>query len=130
MPNTKQPFVYSMKHKMLGTVASSTATIPNNGVTKLTAASTYALAGPEVGSLVTIYAVGVDAVISCASTVAGSTGLVAFNNAGGTQRLTLNYDSTSGNDASVTLLGESSTQWRIIAAWPSVSSNAGVAVTT
>ena len=130
MPNTKQPFVYSLKHKMLGTVASSTATIPNNGVTKLTAASTYALTGPEVGSLVTIYAVGVDAVLSCASTVVGSTGQVSFNSGGGTQRLTLNYDSTVGNDASVTLLGESSTQWRIISAWPPVSSNAGVAVTT
>jgi hypothetical protein len=98
MPNTRQPFVYTMKHKMLGTAASSTVTIPNNGVTKLTAATTYALAGPEVGSLVTIIAVGADAVISCASTVVGSTGQVAFNNAGGTQRLALNYDSTSGNE--------------------------------
>jgi hypothetical protein len=104
--------------------------IPNYGATKITAAATYALAGPEVGSLVTIYAVGVDAVITCVSTVVGSTGQVAFNNAGGTQKLTLNYDSTVALDASVTLLGESSTQWRIISAWPPVSSNAGVAVTT
>ena len=119
-----------MKHKLMGTVASSTVTIPNNGVTKITAAATYALAAPEVGSLVTIYTVGADAVVTCTSTVVGSTGQVAFNNAGGTQRLTLNFDSTVGADASVTLLGESSTQWRIINAWPPVSSNAGVAVTT
>jgi hypothetical protein len=135
MPNTKQPFVYSLKHKMLGTVASSTVTIPNHGVTKITAAATYNLAGPEVGSLVTIYAVGVDAVITSVSTVVGSTGQVSFNGAGGTaQKLNLNYDSTVLNDPLVTLLGESSTQWRVMNVvgapvnW--ASSNAGVTITT
>ena len=130
MPNTKQPFVYSLKHKMLGTVASSAAVIANNGVSKLTAASTYVLAGPDVGSLVTITAVGVDATIVSTS----SSGQVAFNSAAGTQKLNLCYNSSASNqDISVTLMGESSTQWRIVNAWPGISASAtleGVIVTT
>jgi hypothetical protein len=135
MPNTKQPFVYTLKHKMLGTPASSAATLPNHGVTKITAASTYTLAGPEVGSLVTLYSVGVDATIVSVSTVVGSTGQVSFDGAGGTaQKLNLLYDSTVANTPCVTMIGESATQWRIISVvgapvnW--VSSNAGVSVTT
>jgi hypothetical protein len=133
MPNTKQPFVYTLKHKMLGTPASSAAAIPNNGVTKITAASTYTLAGPEVGSLVTIYAVGVDATIVSVSTVTGSSGQVAFNGMGGTQKLNLLYDSTVGNDPLVTLLGEATTQWRVLNAVNAgafATSNAGISITT
>jgi hypothetical protein len=133
MPNTKQPFVYTLKHKMLGTVASSTAVIPNNGVTKLTAASTYTLAGPEVGSLVTIYSVGADVTIVSVSTVTGSSGQVAFNGMGGTQKLNLLYDSTVGNDPLVTLLGEATTQWRVLNAVNAAAfatSNAGISITT
>jgi hypothetical protein len=134
MPNTKQPFIYTQKHKHFGSAASSTATIPNHGVTKITAAATYALAGPEVGSLVTLTAVGVDATIVSVSTVTGSTGQVSFNAAGGTQKLNLCYNSTVSNqDISVTLLGEGSTQWRIVNAWPGLASAStleGVLVTT
>jgi hypothetical protein len=133
MPNTKQPFVYTLKHKMLGTPASSAAAIPNNGVTRITAASTYTLAGPEVGSLVTIYAVGVDATIVSVSTVTGSSGQVAFNGMGGTQKLNLLYDSTVGNDPLVTLIGEATTQWRVMGATNAATfatSNAGISITT
>jgi hypothetical protein len=135
MPNYKSRHVYSMLHKHLGTPASSGAALPNNGVTKITAAATYTLAGPEIGSLVTLYTVGVDATIVSVSTVAGSTGQVSFNGAGGTaQKLNLLYDSTVANDPCVTMVGESSTQWRVISVvgapvnW--VSSNAGVTITT
>jgi hypothetical protein len=89
--------------------------------------------------MVTITAMGVDASITGFSTIAGSTGQCSFNGGGGTQRLDLAYDSTVGNDASVTLLAVGTTlsnvsggttRWAIIAAFPPTSSNAGVAVTT
>jgi hypothetical protein len=82
---------------------------------------------------VTIYAVGVDAVINSVSTTAGSTGQVSFNGAGGTQKLNLLYDSTVLNDPCVTLLGESATQWRILSFGNNgamATSNAGISVTT
>ena len=88
--NNKQPFVYTQASKMLGTLASSssTNTIPNQGVIQITAPSTYNLAGPNVGSLVTIYcassvAQGAAKILSV-STINGSSGQVAFNSAGGT----------------------------------------------
>ena len=53
---------------------------------------------------------------------------------GGTQKLVLSPTSAgAGEDMSVTLLGESSTQWRIISAWPKLSADSttnGVKVTT
>jgi hypothetical protein len=133
MATFKQPFTYNRNHRYLGVPASSAATIPNNGVTKITAAATYTLAGPEVGSMVTIYAVGVDASLASVSTVVGSTGQVAFNAAGGTQKLNFAYNSTVNNqDISVTLIGESATQWRIVSAWPGLGATTleGVNVTT
>jgi hypothetical protein len=140
MPNSRKPFIYTQEHKMLGTLpsSSSTNTIPNNGVTQIHLASTYNLQGPRVGSLVTIY---------CASTVAqggvkilstsstpGSTGQVAFNSAGGTQALNLVTNTTLNNqDISVTLIGESATQWRVLNAWPgraTATTLEGVIITT
>jgi hypothetical protein len=129
MPNYKSRHVYSMLHKHLGTPASSLAVIPNNGVTKLTLAATYALAAPEIGSLVTIYAVGVDATVVSTS----SLGQVAFNAAGGAQKLNFAFNSTVSNqDISVTLLGEATTQWRILSAWPGqgLTTLEGISVTT
>ena len=124
MPNTRMPFIYTQKHKHLGSAASSTATIPNNGVTKLTAAATYTLAGPEVGSLVTIYAVGADH---------GATERIGHD--GRTHGAVVSpgpreVEKRADGGGTVTLLGEASTRWVIISAWPPTSSNAGVAVTT
>jgi hypothetical protein len=134
MPSFKQPFV-GVNRKYLGALPSSTATIPNHGITKITAAATYTLAGPEVGSQVTIFTTAVDAVIVSVSTVAGSTGQVSFDANGGTaQKLNLLYDSTVLNMPMVTLLGVASTKWRIMnfggPAVSMVSSNAGITVTT
>jgi hypothetical protein len=136
MASSKQPFVYNRNHKFYGVPASSSSTplIPNSGVTRLTLASTYTLQGPEVGSLVTIYATSVDVSIVSVSTTPGSTGQVAFDDNAGTQKLNLLYDSTVKNTPMVTLIGESSTQWRILScggpAVSMVSSNAGVTVST
>jgi hypothetical protein len=141
MVNTKQPFIYTLKHKMTGAAvsSSSTAVLAPSGHHKLIAASTYVLAGPVIGDMVTITAMGVDASVTGFSTIAGSTGQCAFNGAGGTQVLNLAYDSTVANDASVTLLAVGTTasnvsggttRWAIIAAYPPTSSNAGVNVTT
>jgi hypothetical protein len=138
---TKKPFIYTQEHKYHGELASSssTNTIPANGVTKLHLASTYNLAGPSVGSLVTMYCTAAAGAalckILCVSTVAGSTGQVSFNSAGGTaQALFLCNNSTQFNsDVSVTMIGESATQWRIISAWPQISTAstlAGILVTT
>jgi hypothetical protein len=134
-PTYKKTFVYSGEHKYHGELASSSSStkIPNSGVHKITAASTYKLEGPYPGALVTIYAVGVDASINCTSTFGGSTGQAAFNSAGGTQVLNLLYDSTSLNDPMVTLIGESATQWRIMSfagGAAMATSNAGISVTT
>jgi hypothetical protein len=51
-----QPFVNYNRHKLLVT-QSTTANIPNTGVTKLTALSTYTLDAPYPGALKTIVAV-------------------------------------------------------------------------
>jgi hypothetical protein len=129
---TKKPFIYTMAHKYNGepNSSSSSAQLAPNGVHKLVTASTYTLAGPSVGSLVTLYSVGVDAsVVSKTS----SGGQVAFAETGGTQVLNLLYDSTVANTPTVTLLGESSTQWRIISFVnhaTMATSNAGISVTT
>ena len=79
---------------------------------QITAPSTYNLAGPNVGSLVTIYCASSvaqsAAKILSVSTIPGSTGQVAFNSAGGTaQSLFLVTNSTQFNsDICVTLIGE------------------------
>jgi hypothetical protein len=141
MVNTKQPFIYTQEHKMRGALPSSSSsnTIPNNGVHQVTAPSTYNLAGPRVGSLVTIYCASTvaqsAAKILSVSTVTGSTGQVSFNSAGGTaQALFLVTNSTLTNsDVCVTLIGENSTQWRVMSAWPGRSASStleGVLITT
>ena len=62
--------------------------------------------------------------ILCTSTVPGSTGQVAFNSAGGTQALSLITNATLTNqDISVTLIGESATQWRVMSAWPAATAH-------
>jgi hypothetical protein len=111
------------------------ATIPNHGVTRLTALSTYTLDGPVAGMVKTIYR---SAALSTGQIVIVSTssaGQASFNSLGGTQVMFLNAGTTTavGPDASVTLLGESSTQWRILSVYPGVaadSTSAGVYVTT
>jgi hypothetical protein len=140
MPNFRKPYIYTLEHRMNGTLASSssTNTIPNNGITQINAASTYNLQGPRVGSLVTIYCASTVAQggvkILSSSSVAGASGQVAFNSAGGTQALFLVTNTTLNNqDIGVTLVGESSTQWRIINAWPGRAASTtleGVIVTT
>jgi hypothetical protein len=78
---------------------------------------------------VTIYSVGVDCTIVSTS----SSGQVAFNGMGGTQKINLLYDSTVGNDPCVTLLGEATTQWRVLSATNAAAfatSNAGISITT
>jgi hypothetical protein len=58
---------------------------------------------------------------------------VAFDGRGGTQVLNLLYDSTTLQDPAVTLISESSTQWRIIGLAGNgahATSNAGISVST
>jgi hypothetical protein len=134
MPNTKRPFIYSLEHKLHGTPQTTATVLVNNGVHQLTGASTWILAHPRVGSLVTIYAAATmsTANITIVSTSTG--GQVAFNSGGGTQKLVLSPTTAgAGEDMSVTLLGEASTQWRIVSAWPKIapdSTTNGVRVTT
>jgi hypothetical protein len=133
MPNTLKRYPYRGDNKMYGTLASSSSSvqIPNSGFHRIRLASTYTLQGPVEGSLVTLYATSVDASVVSKTSTGGQ---VAFDDNGGTQVLNLLYDSTVKNCPCVTLLGESSTQWRIIGAVAPpvnlVSSNAGVTVTT
>jgi hypothetical protein len=134
MPNTKRPFIYSLEHKLHGTPQTTATVLVNNGVHQLTGASTWILAQPRVGSLVTIYAAATmsTANITIVSTSTG--GKVAFNSLGGTQKLVLSPTTAAvGEDMAVTLLGESATQWRIVNAWPKIapdSTTNGVRVTT
>ena len=134
MPNFKKPFIYSLEHKMNGTPQTTATVLANNGVHQLTGASTWIIAQPRVGSLVTIYAAASmsTANITIVSTSTG--GQVAFNSLGGTQKLILSPTTAAvGEDMSVTLLGESSTQWRIVSAWPRIAADStgnGVRVTT
>jgi hypothetical protein len=118
-----QPFVYSLKHKMLDE-QSTADTIPNHGVTKLTALSTYTLDAPVKGTVKTIYRA---ASLSTAPSVVLAGSGRSFNSLGGTQTLTM-YPTTAGagQDVSVTLIGESSTQWRVMSAWPGVTASATV----
>jgi hypothetical protein len=132
---TKKSFIYTQESRYHGEPASapgaSTAPVlANNGVHKLVLASTYYLAPPQPGSLVTVYSVGVDASLICKTSTGGT---VAFGNTGGTQVLNLLYDSTTLNDPMVTLIGESATQWRIMSfvnGAALATSNAGLSLTT
>jgi hypothetical protein len=133
---TKKPFLYTQEARFHGEPATSAAgsstapVLANCGVHKLVLASTYYLAPPAVGSLVTIYSVAADASVICKTSTGGT---VSFNNAGGTQVLNLLYDSTALNDPMVTLLGESATQWRIMGVAGNAvlaTSNAGISIST
>lgn len=115
-----KPFVYTLKHTMLGE-QSTADTIPNHGVTKLTALSTYTLDAPVEGTVKTIYRAA--SLSTAPSVVKAGTGR-SFNSLGGTQTLTM-YPTTAGlgEDLSVTLIGESSTQWRVLSAWPGITAS-------
>jgi hypothetical protein len=93
--------------------------------------STYTLAAPEVGCLKTIYRT---AAMTTANTLIAASSGCAFDGNGGTQVLSLQPTTAGGgNDISVTLIGESTAQWRILSAWPRLaadSTTAGVRVTT
>ena len=106
----------------------------NNGIHQLTGASTWILAQPRPGSLVTIYAAASMSTANVTIVSTSTGGQVSFNSLGGTQKLVLSPTTAgAGEDMSVTLLGESSTQWRIVNAWPKIapdSTTNGVRVTT
>ena len=115
---------------MLGDQPTGDTTISNVGVTKLAVATTYTLQNPYVGALKTIYRTA--ALTTANTSISPQTG-GAFDGAGGTQVLVLRPSTVGGPDTSVTLMGESTAQWRIISAWPGISAAttiAGVAVTT
>ena len=96
MVNTRKPFIYSLEHKLHGTPQTTATVLVNNGVHQLTGASTWILAQPRVGSLVTIYAAATmsTANITIVSTSTG--GQVAFNSLGGTQKLVLSPSTVGG----------------------------------
>jgi hypothetical protein len=119
----------------VGWKSDQTATVlANSGAHQLTGASTWILAQPRVGSLVTIYAAETMSTANITIVSTSTAGQVAFNSAGGTQKLVLSPTSAgAGEGMSVTLLGEPATQWRIISAWPKLSADSttnGVKVTT
>jgi hypothetical protein len=133
---TKKPFVFTQEYRYHGEPASSaggSSTAPvlaNNGVHNLVAASTYFLQGPAVGSMVTIFASGVDASVKSVTSTGGQ---VCFSGNGGTQVLNLLYDSTVLNVPSATLIGRDTTSWVIIGFGNNgamATSNAGISVTT
>jgi hypothetical protein len=130
----KKPYIYTQEHRMNGATSSSTAVIPNNGINQITAASTYTLAGPRIGSMVTIYAASTVAQGGIKIVSTSSSGQAAFNSAGGTQALNLITNTTLNNqDICVTLFGEATTQWRVMSVWPQRAASStleGVFVTT
>jgi hypothetical protein len=134
MPNNRKPFIYTLEHKMNGTPQTTATVLVNNGVHQITGASTYILAQPRVGSLVTIYCPSTMSTANVTIVSTSTGGQVAFNSLGGTQKLVLSpTTAAAGEDMSVTLLGESSTQWRIVGAWPKLAADSttnGVRVTT
>jgi hypothetical protein len=134
MPNIRKPFVYSLEHKMHGTPQTTATVLVNNGVHQLTGATTFVLAGPRVGSLVTLILPATMSTANCTVVSTSSSGQVAFNSLAGTQKLFLQpTTAAAGEDASVTLLGESSTQWRIVNCWPKLAADSttnGIRVTT
>ena len=134
MVNTRKPFIYSLEHKLHGTPQTTTSVLVNNGIHQLTSATTWTLAQPRVGSLVTLYAAVSQSTANITIVSTSTGGQVAFNSLGGTQKLVLSPTTAgAGEDMSVTLLGESSTQWRIVNAWPKIapdSTTNGVRVTT
>jgi hypothetical protein len=134
MPNIRKPFIYTQEHKLHGTPQTTATVLVNNGIHQITGASTYILAGPRVGSLVTLYLPSTMSTANVTVVSTSSSGQVAFNSLGGTQKLFLQPTTAAvGEDASVTLLGEATTQWRILSVWPKIAADSttnGVRVTT
>ena len=134
MPNVRRPFVYTQEHRMNGTPQTTATVLVNNGVHQVTTATTWILAQPRVGSLVTLYAQATASTANITILSTSTGGQVAFNSLGGTQKLILSPTTAAvGEDMSVTLIGESATQWRIVSAWPKIapdSTTNGVRVTT
>jgi hypothetical protein len=129
----KKPFMYNGEQKFHGAPVSSSsvAYLANAGVHKFEAASTYTLAGPGIGNIVTLVSTVDASVVSKTSTG----GQVSFNLAGGTQVLNLLYDSTALVHPCVSLLGVAATQWVITSygahsAASMATSNAGISVST
>jgi hypothetical protein len=134
MPNNRKPFIYTLEHKMNGTPQTTATVLANSGVHQLTGATTWVLAGPRVGSMVTIYCPSTNSTANVTIVSTSSSGQVAFNSLAGTQKLILSPTTTAaGEDMSVTLIGEATTQWRIVGAWPKLAADSttnGVRVTT
>jgi hypothetical protein len=134
MVNTKKPFIYTLEHKAHGTPQTTATVLANSGVHQLTGASTWIIAAPRVGSMVTIYCPSTMSTANVTIVSTSSSGQVAFNSLGGTQKLVLSPTTTAaGEDMSVTLFGEATTQWRIVGAWPRIAGDSttnGVRVTT
>ena len=87
---------------MNGATSSTTAVIPNNRVNQLVGDSTFILAGPRIGSMVTLYRAATN---TTANLVTSSSGQVSFNSLGGTQKLILcPTTAAAGEDISVTML--------------------------
>ncbi len=120
-----KPFVYTLETKMLG-VASTTGSIPNHGVTELSAASTYSLDAPREGVTKMLFRKGGT---THAIVVDGGTG-VSFNTAGGAQNLTFGGSTVAAiGDQYISLLGLGSTRWLITGNFPGATT-AGVVVST
>jgi hypothetical protein len=143
MPTYKRTLLGGHNNKYHGTPpssaggASTNPVLASRGVHVLTLASTYFLAPPLPGDIVTIIASSADVSIK-SQTTAGTA--IPFTGTGGTQVLNLLYDSTTLNDPSVTLcgiVGQGSTvpRWVITAfgqhsAASMATSNAGISVST
>ena len=84
--------------------------------------------------MVTIYAASTVAQGGIKIVSTSSSGQVAFNSAGGTQALNLITNTTLSNqDISVTLVGEATTQYRVVGFWPALAGGStlqGVLITT
>jgi hypothetical protein len=83
---------------------------------------------------VTLYRAATNTTANVTIVSTSSSGQVSFNSLGGTQKLIMTpTTAATGEDMSVTLIGEATTQWRIISAWPKLSADSttnGVKITT
>ena len=90
---------------MNGATSSTTAVIPNNRVNQLVGDSTFILAGPRIGSMVTLYRAATNTTANLVIISTSSSGQVSFNSLGGTQKLILcPTTAAAGEDISVTML--------------------------
>jgi hypothetical protein len=70
----------------------------NNGIHQLTSATTWTLAQPRVGSLVTLYAAVSQSTANITIVSTSTGGQVAFNSLGGTQKLVLSPSTVGGGE--------------------------------